>query len=299
MLSLEKIRYYQKVVEKGSFSEAAVACHISQSAISQHIKALEEELGVPLLYRHNRSFSMTPAGTYFYRKSLVLLHDYEMMCKETVRLARNEHAVLRIGYLKCYDGLEFQSAIAVFSQRYPNVKIQVMYGNHEDLLSALVSGDVDLVLNDQRRAYSNEYVNFDLVRNRCFIEIAAHHPLAGNDSFEVADLRQVPCILISTPAQQQNEMSYYRDILGFRGEFTFVNTLQEARVMVVSLAGFLPVETTQNVLPALRSIRRIPLLRNGEPVYRNYGAYWKKDNSGFYIEEFADILKDQFDNGNT
>ena len=161
-----------------------------------------------------------------------------------------------------------------------------------------MSGDVDLVLNDQRRAYSDEYVNFDLVRNRCFIEIAAHHPLAGNNSFEVADLRQVPCILISTPAQQQNEMSYYRDILGFRGEFTFVNTLQEARVMVVSLAGFLPVETTQNVLPAIKSIRRIPLLRNGEPVYRNYGAYWKKDNSGFYIEEFADILKNQFDNEN-
>ena len=237
---------------------------------------------------------MTPAGTYFYRKSKVLLHDYELMCKETVRLARNEHAVLRIGYLKCYDGLEFQSAIAVFSQRYPNVKIQVLYGNHEDLLSALVSEDVDLVLNDQRRAYSDEYVNFDLVRNKCFIEIAAHHPLAVKDTFEVSDLRQVPCILVSTIEQQQNEMGYYRDILGFRGEFIFANSLSEARVMVVSLVGFLPVETTQETASLQRTIKRIPLLRNGNPVYRNYGAYWKKDNSGFYTEEFADILKDQF-----
>jgi hypothetical protein len=65
--------------------------------------------------------------------------------------------------------------------------------------------------------------------------------------------------------------------------------------MVVSLVGFLPVETAQETASLQRMIKRIPLLRNGNPIYRNYGAYWKKDNSGFYTEEFADILKDQFD----
>ena len=94
-------------------------------------------------------------------------------------------------------------------------------GNHEDLYDALRTGEADIVLNDQRRAYSDEYVNFDLVRNKCYVELAAHHPLAKKKSFEVSDLKSVPCILVSTPAQQQNEQSYYRDIIGFRGEFLF------------------------------------------------------------------------------
>lgn len=43
-------------------------------------------------------------------------------------------------------------------------------------------------------------------------------------------------------------------------------------------------------------ISRIPLSNSGSQVKRNYCAFWKKDNSGYYIEEFADILKKQFDN---
>lgn len=65
---LRQIQYFQAVVRHNSFSEAAEECHISQSAISQQIKALEQELGVQLLERHNRSFTLTPAGAYFYRR---------------------------------------------------------------------------------------------------------------------------------------------------------------------------------------------------------------------------------------
>ncbi|MBR4446001.1 MAG: LysR family transcriptional regulator [Solobacterium sp.] len=67
---LRQIRYYQKVVECGSFTIAADECHISQSAISQQIKALEEELGYPLLERKNRAFELTPAGRFFYYPNL-------------------------------------------------------------------------------------------------------------------------------------------------------------------------------------------------------------------------------------
>ena len=72
---LRQIRYFQSVVRNNSFSEAAEECNISQSAISQQIKALENELGFPLLERHNRKFVLTPAGEHFYKKSLVLIAD--------------------------------------------------------------------------------------------------------------------------------------------------------------------------------------------------------------------------------
>lgn len=101
---LKQLRYFQSVVRNGSFSEAAEENFISQSAISQQIQALERELGVQLLERRNRSFRLTPAGEFFYQKSLVLVADYEKMCVETVKLAKGEKAKLRIGYLRCYAG---------------------------------------------------------------------------------------------------------------------------------------------------------------------------------------------------
>ena len=72
---LNQVRYFQAVIRHGSFTDAAEECHISQSAISQQIKSLEQELGVQLLERKNRTFTLTGAGEHFYKKSLVLVAD--------------------------------------------------------------------------------------------------------------------------------------------------------------------------------------------------------------------------------
>lgn len=78
---LRQIEYFQAVVEKGNFYLAAEKCHISQSAISQQIKKLEDEIGVKLLDRHNRTFTLTEAGEHFYRKSVVIMSDIEQLVR--------------------------------------------------------------------------------------------------------------------------------------------------------------------------------------------------------------------------
>lgn len=105
---LRQIRYFQAVVRNNSFTEAAEECHISQSAVSQQIQALERELGFALLERKNRKFALTPAGEYFYRKSLVLLADYERIRTEAAKLAHAGEAALHIGCLRGYGGREFR-----------------------------------------------------------------------------------------------------------------------------------------------------------------------------------------------
>ena len=67
--------------------------------MSQPIKALEQEPGVQLLEWMNRRFVLTPAGEHFYKKSLILLTDYDRLVQDTVRMARKDHAELRNGYL--------------------------------------------------------------------------------------------------------------------------------------------------------------------------------------------------------
>ena len=85
---LNQVRYFQAVVRCGSFTEAATECNISQSAISQQIKALEQELGVQLIERQNRKFTLTSAGEYFYKKSLIIVADYDRMVHDTIRISK-------------------------------------------------------------------------------------------------------------------------------------------------------------------------------------------------------------------
>ena len=191
-----QIRYFQSVVRNNSFSEAAEECHISQSAISQQIKALEQELGFSLLERHNRKFVLTPAGEHFYKKSLVLIADYEQMCNEAAQIARGEEAVLKIGYLRSYNSPEFHQALEEFSAKYPAISVQLLYGNHEELFTLLRTGGADLVLNDQRRAFSDEYVNLILATSRMYIELATRNPVATLSSVTVQELKNIPCILV-------------------------------------------------------------------------------------------------------
>lgn len=291
---IKQIRYFQAVVRCRSFTEAAEECFISQSAISQQIQALENELGVKLLNREKRKFSLTPAGEHFYQKSLVLIADFERLCHETVRIANKDNAELRIGYLKCYGGQEFRLAVAEFSEKYPDVSVHIINGNHEDLYDDLRSGGVDLILSDQRRAFSDEYVNFILAASECYIEIAARNPLASLESIETDDLKNIPCILIASPEQQDNERTYYQEIVGIKGDFLFAENLEEARLLVIGGKGFMPIEGGENEPGFAATLRRILLTRKGKPIKRNYCAFWKADNSGYYVEEFADILKSEF-----
>lgn len=292
---LRQIKYFQAVVENGSFTEAAEACYISQSAISQQIQALEKEIGVKLLERKKRSFTLTPAGEHFYSKTVVLGAELERICRETVRIAHKDDAQLNIGYLKCYGGDEFHSALADFTAKYPDVTVNVIEGNHEELYDELRFGKVDLVLNDQRRAFSDEYVNFELVRSNCYVEISTNNPMAKLNKLEISDLKNTPCVLVASKGQEETEQTYYSDVVGFSGDFLFADNLQRARIMVVSNRGVMPIEGVENADYFGSGIHRIPLCRGGKPLTRNYCAFWKEDNSGYYVEEFANMLKRRFD----
>ena len=291
---LKQIRYFQSVVQTGSFSEAAAQNFISQSAISQQIQALERELGFPLLERKNRRFTLTPAGAYFYQQSLLLTADYQRMCTEAAKIAGGNQASLKIGYLRCYSGGEFRLALARFAELHPDVSVTISYGNHEELYAMLRTGQADLVLNDQRRAFSDEYVNLMLSVLQSYIEVSAQSPLARLQSAEPGDLKNIPCILVSSQAQRETEQEYYQNVVGFQGEFLYAENLEEARLMVVGRKGFLPIDAPTAVQSS-PSLTRVPLVRSAAPIVRNYCAFWKKASANPYTGEFAALLKREFE----
>lgn len=286
-----QMKYFAAVVDCGSFTEAADQCYISQFAISQQIQALEKELGVELIHRENRKFTLTPAGEYFYRQSRGIIDEIEEVRKETVRIGQDEGQKLGIGYLRCYSGQELHQAVAEFSRIYPEVSIHILNGTHEELYDLLRSGGVDLILSDQRRAFSDQYTNYQLLRCGCYAELSVRNRLADQDSVELDSLKRTPCILISSREQQNTEKDYFENTLGFGGAFLFAENLEEGRLMVAGNRGFLPIESVGTLPPPGTAVKRLPIVRNGRRLERNYCVFWLKEHTNYYMEEFADILR--------
>ena len=289
---LKQIKYFQSVVRLGSFTAAAEEHYISQSAISQQIKALEEELGVPLLNRRKRSFTLTEAGEYFYKKSLVLVADYESVCRELQHIAGHKGEKLSVGVLKGYSGSEFQNAVAEFTSQFPDVSVSVTYDNHDALYEPLRKGEIDIVLNDQRRAFSDEYLNIVLDIREYYAEISANSPLGQLEEVEIDDLKNTPLILLSSREQQETERRFYTEDLGFKSEIVFAETMEDAHIQVIQSKGFMPLEGGEN--KAQSAVKTIKLLRNGQPIIRRYCAFTRADNPTKHTNEFIEILKKQF-----
>ena len=209
-----QMKYFISVVECSSFTEAAEQCYISQSAISQQIRSLEKELGVELIHRENRRFTLTPAGEYFYEQSKGILNEVEDIRRETFRIGKDKEMELKIGYLRCYSGQELHQAVAEFSRLYPEVSIHIVNGTHEELYDLLRFGGADLVLTDQRRAFSDKYANFQLLKCGCYAELSVRSPFAEQESVTMEELKRQACILISSREQQNIEEDYYKNTLG-------------------------------------------------------------------------------------
>lgn len=291
---LDRVRYFQAIVKYHSFTEAAEECHISQSAISQQIASLENELGVKLLNREKRKFSLTPAGQYFYNRTLGLVDDYDHIVKETERIAANDHGLLRIGCILTYGGEELQLAIAEFNRKYPDVEIRIETGTHEELYNYLRLEGIDILLSDQRRKFNQTAVNCVLKEHNVMIEIAKTDPLSQKEHLDADDLKNHTVIVVTSDSQKDDEIEYYKQVYGFKGDFITAHSIKDARLMVVSKRGVLPVDGNPIMSHFSATIARVPYYYGGAPLDRNLCVFWKKDNSGYYIEEFADILKAKF-----
>ena len=294
-MELRQIQYFCAVVEAGSFTRAAESSLVSQSAISQQVKALEAELGFELLRRHGRSFTVTPAGELFARKASALLAQLEDLRYEAEGVANGWATTLAVGYLNRYEGWEVQGAITAFTSRHPHIPVHATAGSHDTLYHLILHHDVDVLFSDRRRALSDTFVNRHLFDGWQYVEVSEASGLAWSSEVTVAQLAQYPCILIASPDQEDVERDYYRDVLGFRGEFLFARSREEGRMMVAGNRGFMPIETRAQTGRMGSAIRRIPLVDQDGQLKSEYYCYWPKERTNNLIEEFADILGGMFE----
>ena len=289
---LKQIKYFITVVDYHSFTEAAEQCFISQSAISQQIKSLEDELGIHLFKRNKRQFSLTSAGEYFYRHGKVLLDEIENFKEETIRRGEDHELNLTIGYPKNFIVDELHQIIFKFKQTYPEINISVVSGTHEELFELLVNHHINMKISEQRRTFNEDYYNYELKYSECFVEISSLNSLSKKQILTPEDLKNMSCILVTSKGKEDSEREFYEKSLNMSHRFLYANSLEEARLMVTSQKGYLPIDQIGHLPKPMIGIKRIALYYKEKPVKRNYFVCWSKDHTNYYIEEFAKMYRE-------
>jgi LysR family nitrogen assimilation transcriptional regulator len=145
-LDIRRLRYFVAVCELGSFSKASEYLNVAQSALSQHVGALEEDLGVELLLRRPRGVSRTEAGDRLLAHARGVLHTLEQAELDVRMLAKSVAGPVMVGL--SYTAME---AIGLpFVQRVTvdldAVKLRVLEAHSEILHQWMLSGEVDLAV---------------------------------------------------------------------------------------------------------------------------------------------------------
>lgn len=283
-----QMRYFIAVVETNSFFEAGEVCHISQSAISQQIKALEDELQVQLLERHGRKFTITPAGRYFYENAKKQVQALDSTVREVRRIASGEYQRLRVGVLNGFSARIIQKTVQDFTGSHPHVRLSLTTGTHEELFHPVNEGSLDMVINDQWRALSDQYVNEELMEQPLFALLRQDDPLAATGRATMEDLQDRLCIQVTSPEQRENEAAHWRDVMGLQSSFLFAENVDEARLNAAAGIGFYPCDSD---MPTDGGTMLVPLYRGDASLTRKMYAFWPESNDSFLQREFVEVLR--------
>lgn len=146
MLNLSQLQTFVTVVAEGSMTAAADKLYLTQPAVSQQMKNLEDELGVELIVRGSKQIKMTAQGEVLYehaKKILSLVQQAEVSIKSVGAQLRGE---LRIGTLNSI-GLHLMSPVVSRLLKYnPDFKIKVDYATGEALIQSYKKGELDILV---------------------------------------------------------------------------------------------------------------------------------------------------------
>lgn len=145
-MTLQQILYFQRVARSGSFTKAARACFVSQTAISRQISALEEELHVTLLERDTAHVKLTLAGEYFFQQVNELTARLEEVVTRTQTIAQEQQTHLTLGIPTILEQHAISQLLRQYHSLHPEVQLSTVAGSRQQLVSQLVDRKIDLLV---------------------------------------------------------------------------------------------------------------------------------------------------------
>src|SRR5215210_3768433 len=146
MLDVRRLKVLREVARQGSFSAAAASLGYTQSAISQHIAALERESGAKLVERGGRGVRLTDGGRALVAHADAIVARLEEAEQELAAISGLRAGRLRLASFPSAGATLVPGAVAEFRSRHPEVELSLTEAEPEESLPLLRSGEVDLTL---------------------------------------------------------------------------------------------------------------------------------------------------------
>ncbi len=186
-MQIETFKIFLDVIETASFSEAAERNGMTQSAVSQQIKSLEERFGVTLLERGRKHFAITPEGELFLRAGREILELYEGIHGQLDSLRNAVSGHLKIATVYSIGFHELPPYLELFKRRFPEVELEVSYRRSNQVYSDVLENRADLGLVAYPRSKKGVEIE-PAWRDRLVVICPPQHRLARRKSLTLREI---------------------------------------------------------------------------------------------------------------
>lgn len=193
-LTFHQLRIFYEVAEKGSFSAAAQALHMTQPAVTMQVQALEDYFGVKLFRRSTKKVEITEAGKTllpFAVRSVRLVQEAESAMSRFTRLMEGR---LQFGASLTFGEYILPRLLVPFRQEHPNVTIRMRVMNTAQILEEILSNRLDFGL-VEAPIDDPEVVTEAVLSDELKLVLPVGHPLAEKETITIEDVRQYPFVL--------------------------------------------------------------------------------------------------------
>ncbi len=205
-VDLELYRVFYAVAKHKHMTKASEELHISQPAISQSIKKLEDQLGGTLFLRSNKGMGLTEEGKMFYeyvKGALELINNAENEFTSFKDLSKGE---IKIGCSTTLTKLVLMNALKDFHLDYPNININITNDLTSNLINDLKLGKLDFVIFNESNI---KETNLNLEKIKDLKQGFIYNPEFYNDNINnFEDLNNVPLILQKEESNSRKLLDY-------------------------------------------------------------------------------------------
>lgn len=199
-LEIKHLRALKMLQQTGSFGAAARRLHLTQSALSHQLRALERYLGTPLVLRSARPLVFTPTGKRLLALADTILPQVQAAERDLARLKDGQAGRLYI-VVECHSCFEWLlPTMDAYREAWPEVEMDLTLGYSFDPLPALIKGEVDVVITSDPKALAG-VVYEPLFAFTVLLAMAKDHPLTAKRWIEPQDLRDQ--VLITYPVERE------------------------------------------------------------------------------------------------
>ncbi len=274
-MQIESFRVFRDLVESQSFSKAAQLNDITQSAVSQQIRTVEERFRVPLIERNSKRFALTREGGIMYQASKEIIAQFDSLQHQFNEMRNIVSGNIRIATVYSIGLHELPPYIKKFLKEFPNVNVHVEYRRSNQVYEDVQTGTSDLGLvafPAQKKNLKTEAFKKD----RLVAIVAPAHPLAGKTKIDLTELAPYKMIGFEPDIPTRRAVDKMFREAGYEPkpvmEFDNIETVKRA-VEIDAGISIVPHATIEQEAKS-RSLAAIEF--KGQPYYRPLGIIYKQ-----------------------